>query len=423
MASNDSNGTGASTPVKLSFGMTKGPAKKPPVMSKPSAFGSATDDKPVGPQDELIKGFEGNKVESLVKKEEKGPLVIPLEENVDWRQQALAKRKKLYMPEGSLNKPVQVTETLTTEIQYGLQLSKRPRKESPSDQDGVDAPVEEKTIVSEVEVVMEAKEETLEEQAIRKLELGALGRSTTGSQPELMLGRQENIRGDDLDAFQKDLDHLPDEATLDDYDRVPVEEFGAALLRGMGWKGTEKGSSPVLYHQRPALLGLGAKPKEPEPVTKKYIKPGESRQPAPVRVPDRSSSRSSPLAAPANPRDEKEERRPGTQDRYSERSKEREQDRRQDRDRGRDRDRDRDRDRGRDRSRERYRDQGHQRDRDRDRDHDRQSERSDRNRSERDYRDRDRYRGSDRYDRDRESDRHRERDRERSGHDSVRDRR
>jgi hypothetical protein len=56
----------------------------------------------------------------------------------------------------------------------------------------------------------------------------------------LVLHGQDNIT--DVEAFQKNLDELPDEATLDDYDNVPVEEFGAALLRGMGWNGDMKGS-------------------------------------------------------------------------------------------------------------------------------------------------------------------------------------
>lgn len=56
------------------------------------------------------------------------------------------------------------------------------------------------------------------------------------------------------------------------YERVPVEEFGKALLRGMGWKDEEeeeegtdskgKKSSSFFDPQiRPALLGLGADPR------------------------------------------------------------------------------------------------------------------------------------------------------------------
>lgn len=48
---------------------------------------------------------------------------------------------------------------------------------------------------------------------------------------------------------------------------VPIEEFGAALLRGMGWAGPQEGDESVTdvepRHQR---LGLGAQPKPPEEV-------------------------------------------------------------------------------------------------------------------------------------------------------------
>jgi hypothetical protein len=40
---------------------------------------------------------------------------------------------------------------------------------------------------------------------------------------------------DETLAFRDDYEKRPDETTMDDYDRVPVEEFGAALLRGLGW--------------------------------------------------------------------------------------------------------------------------------------------------------------------------------------------
>ncbi|WPK27612.1 hypothetical protein PUMCH_005008 [Australozyma saopauloensis] len=52
------------------------------------------------------------------------------------------------------------------------------------------------------------------------------------------------------------------ENTAQDYEDVPVEEFGAALLRGMGWKGPDKTSTSMhtRHRQRGALLGIGAKP-------------------------------------------------------------------------------------------------------------------------------------------------------------------
>lgn len=69
------------------------------------------------------------------------------------------------------------------------------------------------------------------------------------------------------EAFERDYKDAPDMATLDDYARVPVEEFGAALLRGMGWKDGEgiganrgqKVEKTKIPQRRPALLGIGAK--------------------------------------------------------------------------------------------------------------------------------------------------------------------
>ncbi|KAJ3106830.1 hypothetical protein HDU97_005542 [Phlyctochytrium planicorne] len=73
----------------------------------------------------------------------------------------------------------------------------------------------------------------------------------------------QNHRSD----YKEDLQQRPDEATLEDYDNIPIEEFGAAMLRGMGWKDGQvvgKNQSglaqPVFFKRRPHLLGLGASP-------------------------------------------------------------------------------------------------------------------------------------------------------------------
>jgi len=65
-----------------------------------------------------------------------------------------------------------------------------------------------------------------------------------------------------------DVSDLPDELPLDSegYRRVPIEQFGAALLRGMGWKDDnddkkKKKSDDEPSMPRPHRLGLGATPK------------------------------------------------------------------------------------------------------------------------------------------------------------------
>jgi hypothetical protein len=70
------------------------------------------------------------------------------------------------------------------------------------------------------------------------------------------------------EAYRRDVEAAPEAPTLDQYMAVPVEEFGAALLRGMGWKDTETLSGSQEQHalkprnleRRPALLGIGAMP-------------------------------------------------------------------------------------------------------------------------------------------------------------------
>ena len=63
------------------------------------------------------------------------------------------------------------------------------------------------------------------------------------------------------EKLTKDLNSRPDEPSRDSYNKIPVEEFGAAMLRGMGWTGSDSTSSSsgvIKYVPRPERLGLGA---------------------------------------------------------------------------------------------------------------------------------------------------------------------
>ncbi|KAG0199082.1 hypothetical protein BGX28_007595 [Mortierella sp. GBA30] len=292
------NGNG--TPFKLSFGKGKGlSAKKNPPLAKPaaSAFGHH-EEKTETHVDELISGLEGNRIESVTPKEEAKPLVIPKLDNADWRQQVLAKRKKTYVPDEILAQLSDFPEEAAKTLGYGLQITKRQKVEEreygEASESGtgprmeIDAEIITTTAVAEgMQQDATEEEETLDQKAARRIIQAASGERPQGTR-DLVLHGQVNVQADDIESFQKNLDLLPDEATLEDYKKVPVEEFGAALLRGMGWKGDSKASEAIEFNRRPALLGLGAKPKEPEPITKKYIRPGESRTAPEIKVPERN---------------------------------------------------------------------------------------------------------------------------------------
>eukprot|EP00056_Hartaetosiga_gracilis_P016872 m.6047 g.6047 ORF g.6047 m.6047 type:complete len:525 (+) comp4837_c0_seq1:86-1660(+) len=129
-----------------------------------------------------------------------------------------------------------------------------------------------------------SNEDTEENNNIQKKEEEAAVSSLSPEKDENITMMTEDER------FQQDLAERPDEADMQTYEDVPVEEFGAALLRGMGWKkgeaigGTFKGlAEPVEYVPRMNRLGLGAKRDlEIKPDLKhrqkRYIKPGETRE-------------------------------------------------------------------------------------------------------------------------------------------------
>ncbi len=96
--------------------------------------------------------------------------------------------------------------------------------------------------------------------------------------------RQSEREAREAEALLGDLQHLPPESTVEEYQRMPVEAFGEALLRGMGWKegrGIGRGKKDVDAKElvrRADRLGLGADPAAVNKKEKRFIKPGESRQ-------------------------------------------------------------------------------------------------------------------------------------------------
>lgn len=70
------------------------------------------------------------------------------------------------------------------------------------------------------------------------------------------------------EAFRLDMATRPESATMEDYESVPIEDFGMALLRGMsaslGKSGQKQRAKvePYVPQSRTAMLGLGAKSRE-----------------------------------------------------------------------------------------------------------------------------------------------------------------
>lgn len=210
----------------------------------------------------------------------KGPLVIAPLQNRDWRELARKRRTAgSFVPDAGKAKTGEdgsVGGLGTREIinsgpqEAGLQLQGKRAPES-DDEEPAD-------------VTMAAPEpEPESEDAIA---LRAILAETAG-QPSSVMTISAPLS--EKDALAEDVIALPESATLDDYARVPIEQFGAALLRGMGWtEGTaatrKKGKgmvNPYIPEARPALLGIGAKEREPldDGSTKKKGRPDKKYVP------------------------------------------------------------------------------------------------------------------------------------------------
>ncbi|KAK8801512.1 hypothetical protein WA171_004652 [Blastocystis sp. BT1] len=82
--------------------------------------------------------------------------------------------------------------------------------------------------------------------------------------PMIMQNRMPGYETMDKEEyFQKELEVLPEACDVrgDSYQRIRIEDFGKAILRGMGWDGKENVDSSVYeIKPRPDRLGLGAMP-------------------------------------------------------------------------------------------------------------------------------------------------------------------
>lgn len=197
-------------------------------------------------------------------------------------------------------------------MQYGLVLSKKPKRDAEKDdgdKDGAD-----KT----------ALPKNADEEAIAAL-------MDSGGKRALHRTEDEAYRDATADAPEVD-----DVAT---YDAFPVEGFGEALLKGQGWDGQMRGPKAKEIKKRPNGIGLGAKKMTIEEDLGGWDSKGKTTEKRP-RLDQYRSERD-------KERNRREDRH---RDSYkNERDRERDRDRDRPRDRHRDRDRDRDAYRHRDR--------------------------------------------------------------------------
>ncbi|OQE91966.1 hypothetical protein PENNAL_c0008G08877 [Penicillium nalgiovense] len=312
MSSRDHNegGKTPSKPISLSLSSSNGPPKKTGFNLQSSNRGRSTnspangrslprrphqlghaddsDEDEAPPAHEEISGFDthtgaaiaadGQAVEDANK-----PLIIPVTSKNNWRDRAgvnVKKSKKNLLPaevqamqeaqkNGQAHPGEPTVETDTPSMAYGLSFAQQSAEKGDSaaavveDQAMPDAkPVETKPLTDD-QIAMQALIRETKGDVERRSDLVI----------ESATKEEEPVHYSELGSFRTDVASRPEPANLDAYNVIPVEEFGAALLRGMGWKdgqpigrgnyssatAAERAKNPRVPERRPGFLGIGAK--------------------------------------------------------------------------------------------------------------------------------------------------------------------
>lgn len=288
-----------------------------------------------------------------------GPLVIPKMKNRDWREELRKGRrqegKNLLPPEVQAQragKGLRMENVVVKEGEepvWGLSVSKKIERVDDDVQPGKEddhkrADIENTVSETVTAVVVEKTDDQLAIEAL-------MGVKTEKKGPDLVIPAAvaaEEVSYNaapmnEEDAYRRAIRAAPDVSTLEDYERVPVEEFGAALLRGMGWKegDAKKGrvERPKEVKRRQNLLGLGATELKGAEELGAWVQKTDPKRMGGGR------GGGGDRRPKANEYREREERKRESRDEKYGGSHRRERDDYRDRDRDRDRERERDRDR------------------------------------------------------------------------------
>ncbi|CAD6585267.1 MAG: hypothetical protein ASARMPRED_002115 [Alectoria sarmentosa] len=266
-------------PISISFGASKpkGPPAPAPRKRPHSALADNSDGEDEGqPVAELVSGFDqSGALVTNGKKGEKALLIIQAEKNRDWREESRRKRQKNLLPaevqaaRSGIYQDLKSAQLERDEVskQSGISFVQRDQVSDTTVAEGqASKATPDQTPKSTKTTDEEAMEALLGGEKKTILVLPALEDERDSYKSEQ--DAYEDYLDED-DRFKADVASRPDVSTLDEYEVTPVHDFGAGLLRGMGWKDGEpvgkrrtQGttvSKPRIVERRPALLGIGAK--------------------------------------------------------------------------------------------------------------------------------------------------------------------
>lgn len=281
--------------LQSSRGRPRPPASKSHTLPRrPHQLGhgdDSSDEEERAPTHEEVAGFdtltgEAISADGKAVNDANEPLVIPVTSKNNWRDRAgvnVKKGKKNLLPrevqalqEAERNGQVPSGGAVETEgpsMAYGLSFADQPADEGKTGAADEDQPMK------DVKPAEETKPLTDDQIALQALISESKGEAERRSDLVIESSKPQDDENeapghyDETSSFRTDVLSRPESATLDQYNAIPVEEFGAALLRGMGWKdgqsigranygssaNVERANKPRVPERRPGFLGIGAK--------------------------------------------------------------------------------------------------------------------------------------------------------------------
>ena len=197
------------------------------------------------PQVDIITTIEGSNINSINPVKEKEVLVIPLVQHV---AQPIPSKAIATRPE-----PVSLAQETTVPLTLDQIAAAELLREIEENGDVSNDPIDSL-------VIKQAEKPVADETSGAKKKAPLLMLNVA---PELLSIKDEN------DRFKYDVSSRAEDLNVksDIYESIPVTQFGAALLRGMGWQGPDKAEARKKEEKlvaREQRLGLGAQAKPPD---------------------------------------------------------------------------------------------------------------------------------------------------------------
>ncbi|KAI1773669.1 DExH-box splicing factor binding site-domain-containing protein [Hypoxylon cercidicola] len=193
------------------------------------------------------------------------PYVITGHKNRDWKAELKAQR-------GSRGvSPAKANETAETDpadqdkqIKWGLTVTKKPTQDDAGESNDA-LPEEQIPATTDTDTTPRdngpAISKTEDSDAIDAL----LGKKRKSAKDLVIQDASRHgtpTTPSEQESYRRRMEEAAEVSTIEEYDQIPEGEFGAAMLRGMGWNGEERGSKPKEAKRRAHLMGLGSKEDE-----------------------------------------------------------------------------------------------------------------------------------------------------------------